>query len=134
MGNSESSSVKCDVQPSGIATVCLNRPLKRNAFDDELISRLTEVAVQLDADKRVRIVVLTGSGEHFSAGADLEWMRRSAEYDYKLNLADARALAELLKTLNECSKPLIGQIRGAVFGGGVGLVACCDFVLATEDA
>ena len=117
-----------------VAIVTLNRPELHNAFDDALIAELTAELRRLDADDSVRIVVLAAAGKSFSAGADLHWMRRMAAYDEAQNLADARALAELMRTLDGLSKPVIAQVQGAAYGGGVGLIACCDVVIAAETA
>ena len=95
---------------------------------------MTAALAALASDDRVRAVVLTGSGKSFSAGADLNWMRRTATYGEAENLADARALAKLMATLNELPKPTIARVNGAALGGGTGLVACCDIVVASAHA
>ena len=118
----------------GRATLILNRPERHNAFDDSLISELTAELKRLAADPEVRLVCLTGAGKSFSAGADLEWMRRMADYSEAENLADSKALAELMQTLDSLPKPTLALVQGAAFGGGVGLVAACDLVLATPEA
>ncbi|MDA1089102.1 MAG: enoyl-CoA hydratase/isomerase family protein [Proteobacteria bacterium] len=119
---------------NGRATVTLNRPDVHNAFDDELIARLAGELEKLDQDPDVGVVVLAGEGKSFSAGADLNWMRRVAEYCEAENLAGAVAMAQMLKTLHGLSKPTIARVHGAAFGGGVGLVACCDIAFASEAA
>lgn len=126
--------VLIDIDNRGIATVTLNRPEIHNAFDDLLIAELTAVFKSLAADDNVRVVILTGSGRSFSAGADLNWMRRMADYSREENLVDARALAELMQTLDSLPKPTIALVQGAAYGGGVGLVACCDIAIATARA
>jgi methylglutaconyl-CoA hydratase len=118
----------------GVATVTLNRPAIRNAFDDVLIAELTACLRRLDADRAVRVVVLTGSGESFSAGADLHWMRRMAQYSDAENRADAMALAGLLRLLDELGKPTVARVNGAAFAGGFGLVCCCDVAIAAAEA
>jgi methylglutaconyl-CoA hydratase len=118
----------------GVATVALNRPAIHNAFDDTLIADLTAALRRLADDAAVRVVVLTGSGESFSAGGDLNWMRRMAGYSDAENLADAMALAELLRTLNELAKPTVARVNGAAFAGGLGLVCCCDVAIAAAEA
>ena len=118
----------------GVATLTLNRPEKHNAFDDVVISELTEKLVALDNDKSVRVAVLTGAGKSFSAGADVNWMRASAQYDEARNIEDALKLAELMSTLDGMRIPTIARINGATFGGGVGLVACCDIAIASSAA
>ena len=119
---------------NGVATVTLNNPHKHNAFDDQIIAQLTSTFLDLQADDEVRLVVLAANGKSFSAGGDLDWMKRMAEYSYEENLQDARALAEMLKTLNFLSKPTIARVQGAAYGGAVGLVSCCDIAVGTPRA
>jgi len=116
------------------AFVTLNRPQIRNAFDEALIAELSAALVELDADAGIRVVVLGGAGTAFCAGADLNWMKRMAGYGYEQNLADARALAAMLKTLDRMAKPTIARVHGPAFAGGVGLVAACDIAVGTPDA
>ena len=116
------------------AIVILNRPEIRNAFDDALIAALTKLLKKLDADDSVRAVVLMGAGPAFCAGADLNWMKRMAGYTLRQNHADAKALAEMLKTLDRLSKPTIARVHGPAFAGGVGLVAACDIAVGTVEA
>jgi len=118
----------------GVALVALARPDVHNAFDDTLIAELTATLITLDADPDVRAVVLLGQGRSFCAGADLDWMRRMAGYNRAENVADAKALAAMLRTLAQLSKPTIARVHGAAFGGGVGLVACCDIAVAAQEA
>ncbi|HEY5719605.1 MAG TPA: enoyl-CoA hydratase/isomerase family protein [Gammaproteobacteria bacterium] len=118
----------------GVTRLTLNRPAVHNAFDDDLIARLTAALRALEADPACRAVVLQSSGRSFSAGADLNWMRRVAGYSTAENRADAQRLAEMLRTLNRLNKPTLALVQGAAFGGGVGLVACCDIVLAVPEA
>jgi methylglutaconyl-CoA hydratase len=118
----------------GVATVTLNRPEIHNAFDDRLIAELTQTLERLESDSRVRVVVLTGAGKSFSAGADLNWMKRMALYSAEQNRRDAEALAKLMRTLDRLAKPTIAQVQGAAIAGGCGLVACCDVALASERA
>jgi len=117
-----------------VAYVTLNRPQIRNAFDETLIAELGHALAELDADATVRAVVLGGAGTAFCAGADLNWMKRMAGYGYEQNLADARALASMLKTLDRMSKPTIARVHGPAFAGGVGLVAACDIAVGTPEA
>jgi methylglutaconyl-CoA hydratase len=119
---------------NAIAIVVLNRPEVHNAFNETLIAELTAALRALDADAAVRAVVLTGAGESFCAGADLNWMRKMAKFSWNQNLADVRALADALATLNGLSKPTLARVHGNVFGGGVGLVACCDIAIAEHNA
>jgi methylglutaconyl-CoA hydratase len=122
-----------DVRAS-VALVALARPDVHNAFDETLIAELTRALEALDSDASVRAVVLLGHGRSFCAGADLNWMKRMAGFGRAENLADATALAAMLKTLHRLSKPTIARVHGSVFGGGVGLVACCDVAFAAHDA
>ena len=116
------------------AILVLNRPEIRNAFDDELIANLAKTLRKLDADDSVRAVVLMGAGPAFCAGADLNWMKRIAGYTLKQNYADAKALADMLMTLDRLSKPTIARVHGPAYAGGVGLVAACDIAVGTVDA
>lgn len=126
--------VLLETDSRGVATLTLNRPEKHNAFDDNLIAELTEKLERLEGDERVRAVVLTGAGKSFSAGADLNWMRRMAAMSEEENQADALRLARMLRTLNFISKPTVARVNGAAYGGGIGLVACCDIAVGTEGA
>ena len=118
----------------GIATLTINRPEIHNAFDDDLIEDLITILRKVEADESVRVLVLASEGKSFSAGADLRWMRRMADYTPAENKADAMQLAALMQTLNDLSKPTIARVQGAAFGGGVGLVACCDIAIASSKA
>ncbi|MCE2990178.1 MAG: enoyl-CoA hydratase/isomerase family protein [Burkholderiales bacterium] len=117
-----------------IAIVTLNRPDKHNAFDDALIADLTAHLQAVDARDDVRVVVLSASGKSFSAGADLHWMKRMAGYSEIENQQDAMGLATLMKTLHSLGKPTVARVQGAAYGGGVGLVACCDIAVGTHEA
>ena len=121
-----------DIDDHGVARVRLNNPDKHNAFDDEIIGELTEAFVAIADNSNVRVMVLGSEGKSFSAGADLEWMKRMASYSYDENLRDASALALMLKTLNEIPQPTIARVQGAAFGGAVGLVSCCDMAVAAS--
>jgi len=117
-----------------IARVTLNRPEVRNAFDDALIAELTKVFRQLDADSAVRAVVLAGNGPAFCAGADLNWMKRMADYTRDENVADAAALAHMLRVIYRCPKPTIARVQGDAYAGGTGLVAVCDIAVSADNA
>ncbi|MEJ0069874.1 MAG: enoyl-CoA hydratase/isomerase family protein [Pseudomonadota bacterium] len=117
-----------------VATLTINRPEIHNAFDDQLIAALTERFQALDADPAVRVVVLASAGASFSAGGDLNWMRRMAGYTEAENIADARKLAGLLRTIDRLSKPTIARVQGSAFAGGVGLIAVSDIVIAAASA
>ena len=118
--------------PIGIVT--LNNPERHNAFDDVLIADLTSAFRSLDANSDVRIVILSAIGKSFSAGADLNWMKRMSTYSEEENFRDAMALGDLMRTLHRLSKPTIARVQGAAYGGGVGLVACCDIAVGTHNA
>ncbi len=120
--------------PDGSVWITLNRPEIHNAFDDRLITALTAELARLAGDEAARAIVLTGSGRSFSAGADLNWMRRTSAYGEAENLTDARALARLMSTLHELPKPTVARVNGPALGGGTGLVACCDIVIASAEA
>jgi methylglutaconyl-CoA hydratase len=117
-----------------IGLVTLNRPERHNAFDDALIAELTEALRSMEAEDAIRLVVLSGAGKSFSSGADLNWMKRMAGFSQEENRRDAMALAALLRTLAHLGKPTIARVHGAAYGGGVGLVACCDIAIATHAA
>lgn len=125
--------IEVDLRPA-IAVVTLNRPEVHNAFDQRMIAELTGALRRLDRDSSVRAIVLAGAGKSFCAGADLNWMREMATYSPAQNLADANALARMLVALNRMSKPTIARVHGPAYGGGVGLVACCDIALGTPEA
>ncbi|PIW27028.1 MAG: enoyl-CoA hydratase [Rhodospirillales bacterium CG15_BIG_FIL_POST_REV_8_21_14_020_66_15] len=118
----------------GIATVTLRRPEIHNAFDDDLVMRLTRELQGLGRDTVVRVVILASTGKSFSAGADVNWMKRMAEFGQEENLEDAKALAGLMFTLHNLRKPTIAAVQGSAFGGGVGLVAACDIAVAAREA
>lgn len=118
----------------GVCRVTLNRPDLHNAFDDALIKKLATTFHEMNHKPEVRAVVLCGNGKSFSAGADLNWMKRMADYTREQNFDDAMGLAEMLREIALCNKPVIAEVHGAAFGGGVGLVAACDIAIASERA
>ena len=117
-----------------VGVITLNRPEIRNAFDDALIASLTQALKAMEVDESVRAVLLQGNGPAFCAGADLNWMKRMAGYTLEQNLADARALAAMLKTLDRLSKPTVARVHGPAFAGGTGLVAACDIAIGAPEA
>lgn len=125
---------KADYADGAVTEIVLTNPDKHNCFDDELIEGLTGAFMLVGDDPETRVVVLRAEGKSFSAGADLNWMKRMAENDEAANIRDAEALAGMMQVINACPKPVIGLVQGAAFGGGVGLAATCDIVLATERA
>lgn len=122
------------VEANRVARIALDRPDIHNAFDDVMITELTAALERADADPAIRAVVLTGNGASFSAGANLNWMRGMAAASEEQNRADSERLALLMRTLNFLSKPTIARVNGAAYGGGVGLVACCDIAIAADTA
>jgi len=122
------------VDDNGVASVTLNRPEVHNAFDENVIARLTKELRSLADDEDVRVVVLSARGKSFCAGADVNWMKKMAGYSEEENLADAAALAELLYTLDALAKPTVALVQGGAFGGGVGLICACDIAIAAENA
>ncbi len=119
---------------AGVATVTLTQPEIRNAFSDEVILEITEAFRVAGERPDVRAIVLAAEGTAFCAGANLNWMRRMADYDRAENLQDAGALAEMLRTIYHCPKPTIARVQGDVYAGGMGLVAACDMAVAAENA
>ncbi len=126
--------VSIDIDSTGVARITMCCPQKHNAFDDQMILELTDAFREVDENSQVKVVVLAAQGKSFSAGGDLAWMKRMAEFSYEENLADAQGLATMLKTLNEIGKPVIARVQGAAYGGAVGLVSCCDIAVATPQA
>lgn len=129
------SPLSLEIETTGsVATVWMNRPEVFNAFNEALIADLSVAFAALDSDPAVRVVVLAGRGKHFSAGADLNWMRRASVSSQEDNLKDARQFAEMLHQLSSLSKPTIARVQGMALGGGTGLAAACDMAVATADA
>ena len=124
--------VLLSIDARGVATVTLNQPEIHNAFDDKLIIQLTDIFTSIGLNEDIRVMVLAAAGKSFSAGADLNWMRRMASYSYEQNLADANVLANMFFILNTIDKPTIARVQGAAFGGAVGLVACCDMAIGSK--
>jgi methylglutaconyl-CoA hydratase len=118
---------------AGRATITLDRPEVRNAFNDELIAKLTAAFADVSARPEVRCIVLAGNGPAFCAGADLNWMRRMADYTRDDNLADAGGLARMLKMIFESPKPTVARVHGDAYAGGMGLVAACDIAVCSEN-
>ncbi len=119
---------------AGIGIVTLNRADRHNAFDDRTIVELIDVLGTFDSNPEVRVVVMSSIGKSFSAGADLNWMKRAAVQGPDENLRDARNLAEMLRRIAQLSKPIVARVQGPAYGGGVGVVAACDIAIATFDA
>ncbi|MEO8400924.1 MAG: enoyl-CoA hydratase-related protein [Gammaproteobacteria bacterium] len=128
------SQIKITTPSKGIACLTLNRPEKRNALSGDMINEWLQALQKIAADKTIRVLMLAGNGEHFCAGADIAWMQKMAAGSYQANVVDALQLATLLSTLNTFPKPTIALVQGAIMGGGLGVIACCDIVIAAENA
>jgi len=128
------STLLIDITDKNIATLTLNRPLTHNAFDDQLIRDLMAAVRSLEQKPQVRAVLLTANGPSFCAGADLQWMKRTAGYSQPDNQREAEDLAGVMRRLSILPKPTIAVVQGAAYGGGVGLVAACDIAIAAESA
>lgn len=118
----------------GVVRVTMSRPAVFNAFDEHMIAELDACFARLAADPQVRVIVLAGEGRHYSAGADLQWMRRASEATREWNLEDARHLADMLARIESCPKPTVARVQGAALGGGLGLVCACDIAIASDSA
>lgn len=118
----------------GVTQVTMAREAVFNAFDEAMIAELDAAFAQLEADSAVRVIVLAGSGRHFSAGADLQWMQRASQASREWNLQDARRFAGMLHRLESCAKPTVARVQGAALGGGVGLACACDIAVAADNA
>ncbi|MBK4738490.1 enoyl-CoA hydratase-related protein [Noviherbaspirillum pedocola] len=123
-----------NVDARGVATVCLARQEKLNAFDEVMIEELTTAFQRISQENQMRVVILKADGRAFSAGADLHWMQRASNNSNEENLADARRFAAMMQEIYECPKPVIGRIQGPAYGGGVGLCCACDIVVASPEA
>ncbi|MEZ8194298.1 enoyl-CoA hydratase-related protein [Vibrio cortegadensis] len=128
------SDLLCDIDARGVATLTLNRVDKHNAFDDRLIDHLLAKLHELATHPSVRVLLLRANGKHFSAGADLNWMRSMAEKTSDENKQDATQLAHLMATLDNFPHPTIAVIQGSAFGGALGLICCCDIAIAQDDS
>jgi len=123
-----------NIETGPVTTVTLSRPEVRNAFNEEVITDLTQAFTQLGQNSQVRAIVLAAVGPAFCAGADLNWMRRMADYSHAENLADAACLAEMLRVIYTCPKPTVARIQGDVYAGALGLVAACDMAVSVDTA
>lgn len=128
------STLQLQLDPRGFATLWLDRAETHNAFNAQMIRELIIALDQVSANPTLRFLLLRGRGRHFSAGADLAWMRQAAELDFQTNLDDARELAELMYNLARLKIPTLAVVHGAAFGGGLGLVSCCDLAIGTSEA
>ncbi|MFC1750755.1 enoyl-CoA hydratase-related protein [Pseudomonadota bacterium] len=118
----------------GVCTLTLNRPERHNALNAELIVELVNALTNVNNDPNIRVLVITGNGDSFSSGADMEWMKASANYDEETNRQDAMLFTQLMRTLYDLQKPTIALINGPSYGGGLGVIACCDIAIASTTA
>ena len=126
--------VETNIDERGVAEVILNRPQRNNAYNGEMISELIKSFTALYENKDVRVVILKGNGKHFQGGADLEWLKEIGKLDEKENIEVSRRTASAIRGLIEFPKPTIALIHGGCFGGGTGIAAAADIVIASEDA
>lgn len=119
---------------TGLGVVRLNRPELHNAFNEVMIAEITNAFRELAHRDDLRAIVLAGEGKSFSAGGDINWMKKMVGYTFEENVADANAMADMLRAIRECPKPVIARVHGNAFGGGVGLTAACDIAVALESA
>ncbi|MBS0289989.1 MAG: enoyl-CoA hydratase/isomerase family protein [Proteobacteria bacterium] len=130
----EQATVLTQVLSNHVGIITLNRPERHNAFDETMIKQLTNAFNAMEQNPLVKIILLTSQGKSFSAGADLAWMQRMVKFSQEENLQDATTLQTLMQTIYDCLKPTVAMVQGNAFGGGVGLVACCQWVIAAENA
>ena len=116
-----------------IFTISLNRPEVHNAMNDTMMKELTNCFKKISIDEEIKVVIITGNGKSFCAGADLNWMKSMANYSKEENIQDSKLLLDLYESIYACAKPVIGKINGHAFGGGVGLVAVCDITISTPE-
>ena len=121
-------------QQGRIYSITLNRVEKHNAFDDSMLAHLQLSIQEAEENDSIGVILLKANGPHFSAGADVSWMQRMADYDKHQNMADAMVLAQMMYSLHNCKKPTIAMIQGAAYGGGAGMAAACDVAIAAEEA
>ena len=125
--------VSCQLS-NGVGQMILNRADKHNAFDEVMITEMIQTLEHFATNDQCQVLVLKANGKNFSAGADLNWMRKQAKMDFEQNLGDANELAKLMSTLDKFPKPTIALVQGAAFGGALGLICCCDIAIANERA
>ncbi len=130
----QTETLRIETRRPGVAQITMARPDVYNAFDEQMIAELDAAFDRLGGDVDVRAIVLAGDGKHFSAGADLDWMKRASEASVEWNLDDARKLAAMLRRIDSCPKPTVARIQGAALGGGVGLACACDVAIAADNA
>lgn len=117
-----------------VASLVINRPASANSFNGELLDKLSDLIEEVSKDSSIRVLLLQGAGKHFSAGADLNWMKEAAKLDYRGNKQEAEKLRRMFEALNNLTIPTVAVVNGAAFGGGVGLIAACDYAIAVDSA
>ncbi|HKJ52341.1 MAG TPA: enoyl-CoA hydratase-related protein [Gammaproteobacteria bacterium] len=130
----ETTTLKVERRRAGVVQITMARPAVFNAFDEKMIAEIDSAFERLGADDGVRVILLAGEGKHFSAGADLDWMKRASTASVEWNLEDARKLAAMLQRIDLCPKPTVARVQGAALGGGVGLACACDIAIAADNA
>ena len=128
------SMVLIDLDDRGVATVTFNRPEVNNAYNGDMIQALLSGMTKLASDKQVRLIVIKGNGRHFQAGADLNWISKVSNFSYKENLTVSEETANAIMCIDNCPKPTLALVHGGCFGGGTGIIASCDIVIASSDA
>ena len=132
INSAEFETIDLNTDELGVCSLTLNRPEVHNAFDERMIAEVTAALESAADEDAVRVLVIRGSGKSFSAGADINWMRRMADYDESQNYEDAQRMSTMMDSLYRFPKPTLASVHGSVFGGGVGLVACCDMAIACD--
>ena len=130
----QTSSLLIETDQRGVCTLKLNRPEKHNALDADIIHELLVALKDIDNDPQIRALIITGMGESFCSGADMDWMRASAKFNEADNREDARQFTVLMRSLYDFSKPTIARVNGPAYGGGLGVIACCDIAIASNTA
>lgn len=134
MKEKEYSSIKIHISNKNVGYIKLNRPEIHNAFDDNMIQEITNVFLDWKDRDDLRLIVFQGEGKSFCAGADVNWMKRMKNYTFEENVDDAQKMASMFHLINKCPVPTIAYVHGYILGGGVGLISCCDYVLAQDSA
>ena len=124
--------VSTDTSEEQIQIVSLNRPAVKNAFHPEMIQELTDYFHHISTQDKICMVVLKGEGGVFCAGADLNWMQKMVNFNYEENLQDSEKLWDMFASIQKCEVPVVGYVQGAAYGGALGLIACCDYVVTDE--
>ena len=130
----EKESILIEWLSEGVCEITLHRPEVKNALDEKMINEFQKHLVHLKNKKELRVLIITGSGDSFCAGADLKWMKKSAKFSREENIQDAKAFAKMLNVLDKIPRPTIAKINGHSFGGGLGILSSCDFTIASKNS